>query len=77
MERLKDIEELKSLRKRIKEETFKPDIPRIRICSGTACTASGTPKVVSAIEEEAGKKGIKSRNCENGLSGILSEGAYT
>ena len=56
MEKLKDIEALKNLSKRIKEDTFKPDTPRIRVCSGTACTASGTPKVVSAIEEEADKK---------------------
>ncbi|MDO9288951.1 MAG: NADH-ubiquinone oxidoreductase-F iron-sulfur binding region domain-containing protein [Thermodesulfovibrionales bacterium] len=74
MEKLKDIEDLKSLRKRIKEETFKPDVPRIRICSGTACTASGTPKVVSAIEEEAGKKGLNLEIVKTGCQGFCQKG---
>ncbi|MBI5204514.1 MAG: NAD(P)H-dependent oxidoreductase subunit E [Nitrospirae bacterium] len=74
MEKLKNIEALKNLSKRIKEETFKPDTPRIRVCSGTACTASGTPKVVSAIEEEAGKKGLNLEIVKTGCQGFCQKG---
>ena len=74
MEKLKDIEALKNLSKRIKEETFKPDTPRIRVCSGTACTASGTPKVVSAIEEEADKKGLNLEIVKTGCQGFCQKG---
>lgn len=74
MEKLKNIDELKSLRKRVVGETFKPDVPRIRICSGTACTASGTPKVVDAIEAEAGKKGLNLDIVKTGCQGFCQKG---
>ncbi|MBI4690700.1 MAG: NAD(P)H-dependent oxidoreductase subunit E [Nitrospirae bacterium] len=74
MEKLKTIDELNILRERLKEETFKPDTPRIRVCSGTACTASGTPKLVTAIEEETGKKGLKVEVVKTGCQGFCQKG---
>ncbi len=74
MEKLRTIDDLKNLRKRIKEDTFLPDVPRIRLCSGTACTATGTPKVIGAIEEEAAKRGIHVDVVKTGCQGLCQKG---
>ncbi len=74
MEKLKTADDLKNLRKLIEEETFVPDIPRVRLCSGTACTATGTPKVLGAIEEEAAKRGISVDVVKTGCQGLCQKG---
>jgi len=74
MENLKTIDELRNLRGHLKEETFKPDIPRIRVCSGTACTASGTPEVITVIEKEAGKRGLNLEIVKTGCQGFCQKG---
>lgn len=74
MEKLHTIEDFKKLRKQLIEETFKPEVPRIRLCSGTACTATGTPKVVEAIEDEAGKRGIELDVVKTGCQGLCQKG---
>lgn len=74
MEKLKSIDDLKKLGERLKDETFRPEIPRVRICSGTACTATGTPKVLSAMEEEAGKRGINLDIVKTGCQGLCQKG---
>lgn len=74
MERLKSIDDLKKLSDRLKDETFRPEIPRVRLCSGTACTATGTPKVLSAMEEEAGKLGINLDIVKTGCQGLCQKG---
>src|SRR5512135_420778 len=74
MEKLKTIDDLKNLRKQITDHTFLPDVPRVRLCSGTACTATGTPKVLSAIEEEAAKRGITLDVVKTGCQGLCQKG---
>jgi NADH-quinone oxidoreductase subunit F/NADP-reducing hydrogenase subunit HndC len=74
MERLHTIEDLKKLRKQLIEETFRAEVPRIRLCSGTACTATGTNKVVAAIEEEAGTRGIEVDIVKTGCQGLCQKG---
>ena len=74
MEKLKTIDDLKNLRKQISDHTFLPDVPRVRLCSGTACTATGTPKVLSAIEEEAAKRGITLDVVKTGCQGLCQKG---
>lgn len=74
MEKLKSIEDLKNLRNRLKDETFRPERPRIRLCSGTACTATGTPNVLSAMEEEAHKRGIDLDVVKTGCQGLCQKG---
>ena len=74
MEKLKNIDDLKKLRKQIEQETFVPGVPRVRLCSGTACTATGTPKVLSAIEEEASKRGIHVDVVKTGCQGLCQKG---
>jgi NADH-quinone oxidoreductase subunit F/NADP-reducing hydrogenase subunit HndC len=74
MEKLKTIDDLKNLRNRLKEETFKPDVPRVRMCSGTACTATGTPKVLDALEGECESKGIDLEVVRTGCQGLCQKG---
>jgi NADH:ubiquinone oxidoreductase subunit F (NADH-binding)/(2Fe-2S) ferredoxin len=74
MNKLKTIEDLSNLRKLLEDETFSPDIPRIRLCSGTACTATGTPKVLTALEEEAARRGISLDVVKTGCQGLCQKG---
>ena len=74
MERLHTIADLRKFRKQLTEETFRPEVPRIRLCSGTACTATGTNKVVAAIEEESGKRGISVDVVKTGCQGLCQKG---
>lgn len=74
MGKLHTIEDLKNLRGLLMEETFRPEVARIRLCSGTACTATGTPKVVSALEEEAAKRGITLDIVKTGCQGLCQKG---
>ena len=50
MARLNSFEELDNLRALLKEETFKPETPRVRACCGTACLATGAEKAIAALE---------------------------
>ena len=74
MERFKSIEELKNLRNRLGEELFRPDKDRIRICCGTACTASGSKKVVMSLENEISKKGVPLEIVKTGCQGLCQKG---
>ena len=74
MGKLHTVEDLTKLRTLLMEETFKPEVPRIRLCSGTACTATGTPKVLTALEEEAAKRGITLDVVKTGCQGLCQKG---
>ena len=74
MSRMNSIEDLKNLRKLLEEETFAADIPRIRLCNGTACTATGAPKVLTALEEEAARRGLKLDVVKTGCQGLCQKG---
>jgi NADH:ubiquinone oxidoreductase subunit F (NADH-binding)/CBS domain-containing protein/(2Fe-2S) ferredoxin/NAD-dependent dihydropyrimidine dehydrogenase PreA subunit len=74
MERLKSIEDLKNLRTRLSEEVFRPDKNRIRLCCGTACTATGSGKVVKILEEGISKKGLDVELVKTGCQGLCQKG---
>ncbi len=74
MGKLHTVKDLTKLRTLLMEETFRPEVPRIRLCSGTACTATGTPKVVTALEEEAAKRGITLDVVKTGCQGLCQKG---
>ncbi len=74
MERLKSIEELKNLRALLIEEVFRPDKDRIRICCGTACTATGSGNVVKVLEEQIVKKGLDFEIVKTGCQGLCQKG---
>jgi NADH-quinone oxidoreductase subunit F/NADP-reducing hydrogenase subunit HndC len=74
MGKLHTIADLTNLRTLLEEETFKPDIARVRLCSGTACTATGTPRVITALEEEAARRGIALDVVKTGCQGLCQKG---
>jgi NADH-quinone oxidoreductase subunit F/NADP-reducing hydrogenase subunit HndC len=74
MEKLRSVEALKALRERLREETFRPEIPRIRACSSTACKASGSSKVIGAVEEEARRRGLEIDVVHTGCQGLCQKG---
>ncbi len=72
MERLKSINELRSLREGlIKEEEGKIII---KACGGSACRASGSRNVVKKIKEEAGQRGLDVEVKVTGCRGLCSKG---
>ncbi len=73
MERLGNIEDLRKLRLNLKEETFRPDRHRIKVCTGTACVASGSRKVVDEFER-AGTKGYDLEIVKTGCQGLCQKG---
>ncbi len=74
MGKLKSAEDLRNLRKLLEDETFKPGTPRMRVCSGTACTATGSQKVVNAIQDEAARRGITLDIVKTGCQGFCQKG---
>src|SRR4030067_203862 len=74
MERLKSIGDLKNIRLRLSEETFRPDRNRIRICCGTGCTATGSGKVVKMLGDEISKKGMDVEIIMTGCQGLCQKG---
>ncbi|MEC4675999.1 MAG: NADH-ubiquinone oxidoreductase-F iron-sulfur binding region domain-containing protein [Nitrospirota bacterium] len=72
--RLNGIDELKDLRGRLEEETFRPEKNRVRVCCGTACIASGSKKLVEAFEEESEKKGVEVEFVKTGCQGLCQKG---
>lgn len=74
MDRLNSIDDLKRLSERLVSETFLPDKDRVRVCCGTACTASGSKKVIEAINDEATKKGVDIEIVKTGCQGMCQKG---
>lgn len=72
--RLNSIDELKDLRGRLEEETFRPEKNRVRVCCGTACIASGSKKLVKAFEEESERKGVEVEFVKTGCQGLCQKG---
>jgi NADH-quinone oxidoreductase subunit F/NADP-reducing hydrogenase subunit HndC len=74
MEKMKSVQELADYRERLKAVTFLPDTIRVRACCGTACTATGSKKVIDALEADAEKKGVKVEVVKTGCQGLCQKG---
>lgn len=74
MTRLNNINDLKSLRTRLKEDTFNAEKNRVRVCCGTACVASGSKKLVADLEEESSKRGVDLEIVKTGCQGLCQKG---
>ncbi len=72
--RLGSLNELKDLRNKLQEETFRPGINRARVCCGTACLATGSKKIVKAFEEESARKGVDIELVKTGCQGLCQKG---
>ncbi len=74
MEKLRGLDALRDLSIRLQQETFRPDRNRIRVCTGTACAASGSNKVIAAIEKAAADKGLDLEVVKTGCQGLCQKG---
>ncbi|MEW6410014.1 MAG: NADH-quinone oxidoreductase subunit NuoF [Nitrospirota bacterium] len=74
MGRINSLEELKNLRIRLKENIFKTDRKRVRVCCGTACSAQGSKKIVQTFEEESAQKGMDIEVLMTGCQGLCQKG---
>ncbi|MBU2603102.1 MAG: 4Fe-4S binding protein [Actinobacteria bacterium] len=74
MAALKTITELTELRRRLEEDVFPPDVPRARVCCGTACSAMGAGKVVEALAGEAADREIELDVVKTGCQGMCQKG---
>ncbi len=74
MQRLRTIEDFRRLRERLSREVFPPERKRARVCCGTACTASGSPKVIHALEDEAKKRALDVEIIKTGCQGMCQKG---
>lgn len=74
MRKLKNIEELKNLRDLLSEELFRPDRNRIKVCCGTACTATGSKGFIKMFEEESSRKGLDVEIIKTGCQGLCQKG---
>ncbi|HXX57514.1 MAG TPA: NAD(P)H-dependent oxidoreductase subunit E, partial [Thermodesulfovibrionales bacterium] len=74
MERLESIQNLGRLREKLATEVFLPGRERARVCCGTACTASGSSKVIQSLEAEAEKRGLDIEIVKTGCQGMCQKG---
>ena len=74
MKKLNSIAELKELRQTLQKETFKPDKLRARVCCGTACTATGSQKVIDAFKRDASSRGVEMEIVRTGCQGLCQKG---
>src|SRR3990172_1122852 len=72
--KLKGLEELNNLQKLLKEDVFKPDEKRMRVCCGTACMATGAEGVIKNIETHAKHTGQEVEIIRTGCQGLCQKG---
>jgi len=74
MGRLNSIDELKKLREKLEKETFRPDVLRVRVCCGTACSATGSSKIIAEFQRESYRRGVEIEIVKTGCQGICQKG---
>jgi NADH-quinone oxidoreductase subunit F/NADP-reducing hydrogenase subunit HndC len=74
MDRLTNIDALKSLREKLEKETFRSDANRVRMCCGTACTATGAYKIIDSLKEESENRGMELEFVNTGCQGLCQKG---
>ncbi|KJR41448.1 NADH:ubiquinone oxidoreductase, nadh-binding (51 kd) subunit [Candidatus Magnetoovum chiemensis] len=72
--RINSIEDFNNLKLLLSEETFKPETPRIRMCCGTACVATGAKKIVDKLEKEAKASQRELEIVKTGCQGFCQQG---
>ncbi len=74
MEKIKNLEGIDNLRLLLKDELFKEDVPRMRVCCGTACVATGAHMVIKDIEDEAKLEERSVEIVKTGCQGFCQKG---
>lgn len=67
-------DELDSWRHYLADEIFPENKERIRVCTGTACLASGAKAVIEGIEAETRQKGREVEVTKTGCMGLCQKG---
>ena len=71
---LESIQDLEGLRLLLEKETFTEDKKRMRICTGTACLASGAKQVAEMIETQIKEEGVDLEVVKTGCQGLCQKG---
>ncbi len=74
MEKLSDINGLKSLREKLMGSVFREDVPRLHVCCGTACLATGAMKVIEEVETVTKDRGEELEIVRTGCQGLCQKG---
>ncbi|MGD2080198.1 MAG: NADH-quinone oxidoreductase subunit NuoF [Nitrospirota bacterium] len=74
MKRLSSIADLEALRKELDSRVFGENALRVRACCGTACSASGSQKVIKSIEEGAKERNMDLEVVKTGCQGLCQKG---
>lgn len=72
--RLENVNDLATLREKLRQERADADVHRVRVCCGTACQASGSNKLIKKFEEEAGQKQVSLEIVRTGCQGFCQRG---
>lgn len=72
--RLNSLEDLKELRISINDYASDNKRNSIRVCCGTACSATGSKSIVQTFEEEASRKGMDIDVIRTGCQGLCQKG---
>ncbi|MBF0607560.1 MAG: NADH-quinone oxidoreductase subunit NuoF [Candidatus Magnetobacterium sp. LHC-1] len=74
MEKINSIDAFNNLSLLLKDEVFKEGVPRIRMCTGTACVATGAKKVGQQLEHHSKTAGHDIEIVHTGCQGFCQEG---
>ena len=74
MQKLASVDDLRKLREKLEVEVFPEDKKRIKVCCGTACVASGSKKVIEAMEGEVSRRGLDVEIVKTGCQGMCQKG---
>ena len=74
MNKLTSVKALGELQSKLEKNTLKEGDQRLRVCCGTACTATGAYKVIDAFEAEAKEKGLDIEIVKTGCQGLCQKG---
>jgi len=75
IQRFKNIDELSSFREKYKKEgELSPDVKKVKVCCGTACTASGSKAIVAELEKEINKRNLSFKIIKTGCQGLCQKG---
>ncbi|MCL0083628.1 NADH-quinone oxidoreductase subunit NuoF [Thermodesulfovibrionales bacterium] len=74
MNKFRSLDDLKRLRERLVSEMLQSGRPRIVMCCGTGCAASGSWKVVATLEEYIKKRELDIEVVKTGCQGLCQKG---
>ncbi len=74
VQRLKDIDALKSLRAKLQKSELRGDRKRVKVCCGTACSAMGSMKIAREFARKSARDGNEVEVVKTGCQGLCQKG---